>query len=174
MKSFFEFENEIYFFSKSVSELIVIVQEQFFARMVIDKSIDDEEVLKIESHTFPLWRFMDHKKSFLYTTKMPEFISLEDKKFIPVNDTDNCSEKLIVLSLVYSFDKGDEPDYKFSYFAAESEAYFDNKFKEQALKDFNKKKNLIDFCGVLFNMDDYAHVNKKEVRIFAPQIFLVK
>lgn len=174
MKSFFEFENEIYFFSKSVAELIAIVQEQFFARMVIDKSIDDEEVLKIESHIFPLWNFMDRKKSFLYTTKIPEFISLEDKKFVPVDDTDICSEKLIILSLVYSFDKGDEPDYKFSYFSAESEKHFDEKFKEQALKDFNKKKTVIDLCGSVFSLDDYVHASKKEVRVFAPQVFLVK
>lgn len=174
MKSFFEFENQIYFFSKSVPELIATVQEQFFARMIVDKAIDDEEELKIESHTFPLWKFIDRKKSFLYTTKMPEFVSLEDKKFIPVDDTDTCSEKLIVLSLVYSFDKGDEPDYKFSYFSAESEAHFDEKFKEQALKDFHKKKTMIDLCGVLFCLDDYVHADKKEVRAFAPQVFLVK
>lgn len=174
MKSFFEFEDGIYFFSQSVSELMATVQEQFFARMVIDKYIDDDEELKIESHTFPLWKFMNHEKSFLYTTKMPEFISLEDKNFVPVDDTDACSEKLVVLSLVYSFDKGDEPDYKFSYFAAESEKHFDEKFKAQALKDFNKKKSVIDLCGVLFCLDDYVHADKKEVRIFAPQVFLVK
>lgn len=173
MKAFLEFYEKLYFFKASVSELRECVQAQFFERMVIAKPVGEDEILHIEGFSFPLCDFISQNKAFSYRTRMPEFVSLESEVFFPVGAESENQVKLVVMTPCYSFDTGDEPEYRYSYFEAKSQAHFEEKFKEKAKLAFDKHNSGIDFGKIGFCTDDFVHKTKKEMYFTVPESFVV-
>jgi len=174
MKAFLYFDNQFFFFSLSVSQLIDSVQSQFFQRMTSDKVIEESESLQLEQHVFPLDAFMSKRKGFSYQTKVPDFVSLENVSFVQVDEKEEGSVKIVVLTPCYSFETGEEPEYRYSYFSAKSAEHFVEKFKEKAQAAFKKNSSVINFGQHGFNTTDYVHKSKKEIHVFAPEFFCVE
>lgn len=174
MKAFLYFDHQLFFFSQSVAQLIDLVQSQFFQRMTLNKAIEENENLQVEQYTFPMEAFMSKGKGFSYQTTIPDFVSLEDVSFVQVDEKEEGSVKIVVLTPCYSFETGDEPEYRYSYFSAKSAEHFVEKFKEKAQAAFKKNSSVINFGQHGFNTTDYVHKSKKEIHVFAPEFFCVE
>lgn len=174
MKAFLYFDHQLFFFSQSVAQLIDLVQSQFFQRMTSDKVIEECETLQLEKHVFPLDAFMSKGKAFSYQTKVPDFVSLENVSFVQVDEKEEGNVKIVVLTPCYSFETGDDPEYRYSYFLAKSPNDFIEEFKEKALAAFEKNSSVIDFGQHGFNTTDYVQKSKKEIHVFAPEFFCVE
>lgn len=174
MKAFLYFDHQLCFFSQSVSQLTDSVQAQFFQRMTSDKAIEESETLQLEKHVFPLDAFMSKEKAFYYKTKIPDFVSLENVSFVQVDEKEEGGVKIVVLTPCYSFETGDEPEYRYSYFVAKNAEHFVEKFKEKAQAAFKKNSSVINFGQHGFNTTDYVHASKKETHVFSPEFFCVE
>lgn len=169
MKSFLFFNNTVHFFASTQAELETLVQAQFEQRMLVDEKIGPNELLYIEEYALPLEDFMNHEAAWFYSTKMPEFVSLEDKHFVGNGDT-----KLVVLTPIYSFETGDTPHDAFSYFAVNSVNDFEATFKAKALEAHKKDHLMIEYGAIGFNVSDYVYKDKKDVFVHAPLCFVAE
>lgn len=168
MKSLLIYQDKPYLFNSSTDELIEESDEQMLKRMCKADRIEDDEVIVLEEHSFPMDSFLHHIKGFAYDFKSPDFESLESKQYIAIGD--NPIKKFMVYNPYYSMDTGDEPQTSFSYFLAESEESFEEIFHKAALEAV-RKKDSIRIGYSTFCTEDHVVVNGKKVSVTYPEIY---